>query len=322
MTHDNDTRPTRSRLSTALLALAVVSLSVGCASKPQVRLADAKTPALFAEAPPAQGRVDLQRTGEGDANEFAASCRNFPAVATRQKEPVWCWAACAEMVHRYNGNPMTQDEIATRVTSGKIGQDETAARAASEREIMFALNPEMRDAYADLVASRIMESLDRDAIVTKVYPSQYLKSGLERWSINSDEIVLSILKGEPVLIGLTPDGEGSFGHVYALYGITFSRRLPSWMEKTTDAVTDIDVGEYELKDFNVGATPIWFSIHSVDAIDPWTGRSETIPAERLKREIDFALNRDLARLILQEEMAALKSGRSVKKNSYIELALH
>ncbi|MEM9372072.1 MAG: papain-like cysteine protease family protein [Planctomycetota bacterium] len=227
-----------------------VILLTGCGTgtpviPPQIRIADENTPDKEYEVPVSAERGEVARIGP---NQFKASCKGFVpiGVAIDQRTPVWCWAACAEMVHNYHGNEeVSQHEIATRI-EGRFESDlteqerEEQAKAAGYDEILLALasgseRPEIRDAakYLALKATDGGASFDLGGLA---------ESQIKRNLVNSDMLIGELLSGEPVVVGLRnfdtaeeaerarqaaisrgEDASGiTYGHIYVAHAAEFS----------------------------------------------------------------------------------------------------
>lgn len=73
---------------------------------------------------------------------FSTKLVDFEPHIAKQATPSWCWAACAEMILRFNGIPTDQAEIAARI-HGVDAANQPKVNGASLYEVMCALNPDM-----------------------------------------------------------------------------------------------------------------------------------------------------------------------------------
>lgn len=65
---------------------------------------------------------------------FNVAVDNFSTFKATQQTPVWCWAACIQMVLNYNGITWTQEQVVD-FTKGRV-----VFEMATEKEIEAALN--------------------------------------------------------------------------------------------------------------------------------------------------------------------------------------
>ncbi len=69
-----------------------------------------------------------------DARADVAYAEGFQFFSARQKTPVWCWAACIQMMLNYKGIHWSQEDVVAAV------KGYTAVRTASDQEIYHFLN--------------------------------------------------------------------------------------------------------------------------------------------------------------------------------------
>lgn len=311
----------KTRLGVVAAAAVCVVLS-GCASEQRVRVASGDSPTKFMETPVTYERGSVERVGP---NEFQAQCSGFGAIEAseaKQRTDVWCWAACAEMIHRYKGRDISQEEIAARIHGGispgmTDEEKKAAARAGSYDEIIRALV-----SSSDLPPQAVREaSTALDALLTErdvgVDEEGYLGSHIQRRTINSDIMVDDLLEGEPVVVGLRfpprPDGEpaavnGVKGHAYVAYGATFRRNTSNMVEKAVAGLSQIGRGVAarttgEDRDLNrwLNRVPRKYDLIEVQLMNPWTGTPEPMPAAAFAERVDFMISGREARQILEDE---------------------
>lgn len=202
----------------------------------------------------------------------SAKCPGFAAVSAIQETDASCWAACAEMIHRYYGRDIRQEEIVDRIVSDGAGR-EGASRAASRREIMLALNPDIPiRRYGTEMWSKMKAT---NNVTVNLNPGWLISKWLLEATIGPDDVVAEILKQRPVVLGLRPnDGEAS-GHVVVAYQVDFKRS-----------------GQH-------------VQIVRVRVIDPANGMERVLTAQDVDRYVDFIMSQPLAREILRAEYASI-----------------
>lgn len=317
--------------STAFLAWAMggCSSSYGSAHN-GVLVPNASTPAIW-DGPKLRGAAPIHENS--DRNEFRASASINEIVPVQQRTNVWCWAACAEMVHRYYGYDVTQEDIVAQVKDGLVGATGgPSVEPATKRELMLALNPDLKNYFAKVGTAKAVEVLlqqrltQGDLNVTELFNARRKYA-----SNNSDLLVDALLRGDPAILVLTwgedeTDAdltEGALAHAYVVNGITF-RQLPTnpqfaraiaqaWKALTlavsnlvasndggtkTERFVDIETLEYP-------AHPKHFAIAEISAIDPWEAKFETITGEQIQQRIVYFFTKQTAREILLLEAKAL-----------------
>jgi len=298
-----------------LVSLALVL--VGCQSgqvHPKIRLVSDRTPTKTPQSPTPADRGFVEPLEQ--PNRFKASCRDFTRVGVRQREPVWCWAACAEMVHKYHDpeSPLTQERIAELIlNAGEEAETEEErqklVQAAGKYQIMVALNPDLTPGSGKVLgetmneAGRQLESgqgLDIEFNYTNMLESQFM-----RRSVNSDHLVRELAEGQPLVAGLAwEDRDATIGHAYVVYGVVYAHEDESGtiagniFENIGDTVLG-DRGSSLLK--TAFDAPTEFAIVEVELFDPWTGKSEVMDAETFERRVEFMMSRRVAREILFKE---------------------
>lgn len=316
-----------------VVASCLAGLGSGCGGvSPQIRVANGTTPGTEMAMPLTGGHGAAARIAP---NRFETRCEGFASVAAKQRTGVWCWAACAEMVHAYKGNPMSQEEIAARIHgAGEPGASEAeraeAAQAASYDEIIRALVPEIppqaqREAKVALDAVLSDRDLDIDT-------ESYLGSHIQRRTVNSDILVDDLLHGEPLVVGLRflPDRNGAggpesasaadapdapdapvMGHAYVVYGVDFARRAAVVPDEANNGATGftggllqkIGLSRDEADEYQqwLGRVPYKYDLIAVHLLDPWVGEAVTMEAAEFARRVDFMISGREAREILEKE---------------------
>lgn len=294
----------RARSAAALCSAfaCISSLLAGCTSSStigDVRTVSGETPATAPDVP-------WRPAGEGaDKNDYTAACPNFLACKAQQEEDVWCWAACAEMIHKYNKTrdaklaTVTQKDLATRI-HGMSDSGGVSVKAASYHEVMAALNPDIPKDELEGARACLKQAADKVAKGGRVsfdvdYQSWIASKTSEYCTVNSDVIVQDVRAGSPVVVVLT-QGEGApVEHANVLWGAGF-------------AVEDSFVAKYGINSiaadwkFNPFTTAArCYAIRWVDLIDPWDGTSVRLSGEDFKKRVTFMISKDRARKILEQE---------------------
>ncbi|MEM6506975.1 MAG: papain-like cysteine protease family protein [Planctomycetota bacterium] len=124
-------------------------------------------------------------------------CKNFPVKPITQSNPNTCWAASIAMLRQYGGwRDTTEDSVLAAFTSAS-GADSSA----DYRKITAAL----------------------------IYPHPWLQgNGFARHdvepfgSVTTDDIIESLSKNIPMLMGYRHSKQEPTGHIVVLYGVEFS----------------------------------------------------------------------------------------------------
>ncbi len=140
----------------------------------------------------ADGRVELR-------------LKDFDAVRAEQEQSQWCWAACVQMVHAYQGvklaapaaNPGASQQSLLVSHFTNAGGDEGGTLSV----ILRALNPDLEER---------LRALGPSASLALEIPS-------------SDDLVESLLDGLPAIVGLEFDGRD---HALVVRALTL-RALPA-----------------------------------------------------------------------------------------------
>ena len=237
-----------------------------------IRLPGDGTPTGLRQPLAASGRGEVVRQGD---NRFRAACSNFEGVAVEQQSEVWCWAAAAEMVHRYHGRRISQREIAERI-QGHSGNSPEKAQAAGVAEMTLALSPEMHDRLVEqaygLASSASLQRMLHGGFQWQQLAEQALNFSVSALGYDSEQMVADISGGMPMVAGLVEEaGESAMGHIYVIYALTYSEENPPLTRQL------------------MGEAKPTYSLHSAEAIDPWTGKPVTLSGKRLTEQLDFVL---------------------------------
>ncbi len=256
----------------AILAGVATSLG-GCSSAPAVR----------GEPLAVRGRAEVARLGD---NQFRVECRGFERVEASQQDPAWCWAASVEMVRRFNGERVSQEEIATQIH----GADNR--RGAGMNEIMVALNPDLELRLDRVLADGKVE-IDWENLIA---------SEADRLTINADDMIAELSGGYPVVIGLSNPDNPSVGHACVVHAVTYRRRELTYAEMAASSVEKTTDTERLL-----GRAVSLFLVDRVEYFDPWPGEGErALEGSQPLANVDFMIGKAGARRILERRLRTLR----------------
>jgi len=246
----------------------------------------------------------------------SAGIENFPRIAAKvQQEPVWCWAACAEMILVFYGQPATQQAIVDRV-HGEIarrereltdeynrprhgaGQTQRIVQAATMDEILWAMNPDMQSMREKLDAMRAELQSQRNRSIQFDLGSLFSAEMVKFFSKDSDVIVESLVAGQPaIFVAGSMDGSG-MGHAEVAYLVEYI--------DTRVAPTGSTFGLDQVGSSVVGALPFFdtFKIVRLHSVDPANGQTRTYTGEEVK-QFGLYVTKQQAREILQKRLNAV-----------------
>lgn len=270
----------------------------GCGGSSVLIRSDSTPPAITTQQAQAArvGRIDPadRQTGEA-ANRFDADCERLEAIEVQQETNVWCWAACAEMIHRYYGRKISQTEIAEKIHKRNTDTNQINVSTAVPDEIIVALNYDLKDRWDEIQEQHKQRIAQGKGGSIRTDLSGYVNSYLDQYSINSDDLVTEIQQNTPLVIGLSgADGSGS-GHACVVTGVTYGVVTPSafdeWISKGKSLF---------------GRYPKNFCIDEVRYIDPWDGQHKSITGADFKERVDFMISKRQAREILEQRLRVLR----------------
>jgi hypothetical protein len=235
-----------------------------------------------------------------NAERVRAECPDFRDVAVKQATPVWCWAASAEMVHKYYGNTeITQEKLAEAITNVSAG-DEKKARAAGLQEIMLALNPDFRERIAkhsgEVLLSGSAEFDVLDFAIGQIAP----------WSASSDDLIDAISTRNPAIVGLRGAGQSMTSYVPVKQdeGKNAMNRLFGEIAKAVGEEHGVRRDQAEA--LGVGKGPAKYVLHEIEYIDPMDGKRYKLNAEGFRNRVDFIVTKDRSREILERQLNAVR----------------
>lgn len=282
-------------------AAAWAALGGGCSSVEKsigaehVAVASEATPAVAPDVP-------WRPRGKGvESNDYAVSCPRIKACEREQEEAVWCWAACAQMIHRYYGHEVSQQELADRIHGHNEGGT-VNVEAASYHEVMAALNPELPKNELEnlraqsLAAAKRIEKGQRSANVSVDYMSYARSKVDEMLPVNSDVIVEELGRGAPVVVVLSQGEDATLEHAYVLWGAGFAVESSfvagHGLDRSMEGWVVDPIGKYARK----------YSLRWVDVIDPYDGQSVRLTGGDLRDRVKFMISKERSKQILQNEM--------------------
>ncbi|QDU65316.1 hypothetical protein Pla86_03810 [Planctomycetes bacterium Pla86] len=206
----------------------------------------------------------------------------FEAVESPQREPVWCWAACASMILRYNGIDVSQEEIVDRV-HGYLPDGSLKVATASRFELLRALAPDAPPFDFDS-AWKVIQSTLEDAgtqALDKLKGEGKVEGDIDL-SWNEDEAVQSLFDriypssgvpiaqlqlGDPAVAGLR-DPDTDQGHLYVIVGAQWEVKRPGLGDALIDyAKTGLGTGELS-KLLVDRFEPSGIAVQSIELVDP------------------------------------------------------
>jgi hypothetical protein len=255
-----------------------------------------------------------EEASKPSANRVRAECPNFKDVAVKQQTPVWCWAASAEMVHKYYGeNTITQEQLAKEITNAS-GSDPKKARAAGLQEIMVALNPDIRKERLSRGESMAVERIRSGSTAAPTVDVVDVALGQTApWSASSDDLVDAVASQNPAIVGLRGEGR-SMGHAVVVYATSYEpvkvSEGKSFGNALFGAVAKEAGNRHGIRDDQVDAAgvtkaPAKFKLSEIEYVDPMDGKRYKLNAEGFKNRVDFIMTKARAREILDRQTNAV-----------------
>lgn len=245
-----------------------------------------------------------------------AVLENFESIEEAQKKPVWCWAACASMIHRFNGIEISQDEIAERIHKSSDG-GELKVAAASRYEVYQALCPTPTDFSFDQIWKAIEDDLEREknrigqgadqgqtatGVDVDADPMVAVHVALDRYLPTRAAPLEALASDQPAVVGLRGNVGGAEGHLCVIVGAawkeapayakSFDRVVRSGAE-LTGAVSRGDLRRLDRSllvakeassrlRVDVGDTD-W-----IEVVDPWFEDDKTTDVNEMRRRLTQA----------------------------------
>ncbi|HQY88521.1 MAG TPA: C39 family peptidase [Tepidisphaeraceae bacterium] len=266
--------------SLGLLACGFVVVTTGCSSSGGGSSDPAKAKAIDVPA---------------DATK--SSCANFKEVIVKQATPVWCWAASAEMVHRYYGRTdITQDALAKKITNASK-DDPEKIRSAGLQEIMLALQPEYDQRAADNMSNALADG-EIEIDYVNAAGSFFMQN-----NATSDDLIDAIVGGNPAIVGLR-DPNTKMGHAVVVFGVTYK---PTGKEQESNAFTGFmdSLTNNNASAFGIKG-PAKYALYEIQYADPMDGKRYSLNAGLFASRKDFIMTRDRAAQVLEKQMQSIK----------------
>jgi hypothetical protein len=250
------------------------------------------------------------------ATRVRAECPNFKDVAVKQATPVWCWAASAEMVHKYYdpNTTITQEELAKEITNVS-SDDPKKAKAAGLQQIMVALNPDYRARVAAQSKSMLESRAQSGSTAMPTFDAVDFAIGQTApWSSTSDDLVDAVASQNPAIVGLRGEGQ-SMGHAVVVYATSYepvkTDEGKNFMSGLFNAGAKEVAGQHGVRADQVDAAgiakaPAKWKLSEVEYVDPMDGKRYKLNAQGFKNRVDFIMTKAKAREILDRQMSVVK----------------
>jgi hypothetical protein len=290
----------RRRCVLVVAASAAVLVTSACSARGPVR-SPANGPPGEVQLPDRQDRVEATSNG----SLRTVSLRRFTQYAVQQQDVDACWAACAEMIGRYNDVPLTQREIAGRVR----GRAEAEIAAANLYEVMQALNPDLAPfSPFEQLWARVVDRViaDPQGMWDRNWSWKDLFNEGSKQLPSRDIEVAELLRGHPVVLAKRPSGS-EIGHVVVVFGVDYREprsSSDSWIGQLRDRIRNAlpDKLTDELR-------PSEYEVIAVSYIDPADAGVYRRPWREIHKEVEFALSASQARRRLLGWLDLLTEGR-------------
>ncbi|MGE3108656.1 MAG: papain-like cysteine protease family protein [Phycisphaerales bacterium] len=283
-------------MSRILLAacLALVPFLTGCLGS-TVLLRESDTPDAVAPEQARAARVGRFSPGPSGMvpNRFDAECERFSAIAVQQETDVWCWAACAQMIHKYYGRDVPQAEIAEKIHK-RNADGSVNVQSAGLDEIVVALNFDLKERWDQYQAQRLENIGAGKGGSVRTDLASYINSYIDQYAINSDDLVSELQSNTPLVIGLSAS-DTSLGHACVVTGATYGIVTPSlfdqWVQKSQSVF---------------GRYPKAYCLDEIHYVDPWDGQHKSLSGSEFKQRVDFMVSKRQARDILEQRLKAIQ----------------
>ena len=240
-----------------------------------------------------------------DAPQETAQLDRFDSCAVKQHTEVWCWAACAEMVHRFYNKPMTQEEIVAQIMQ-RSANDPDAVAAADRQEVLGALDTDLFD---------YLKKCDDKK---PTWEQKLLTTGHMRWGVSMKDLMnmpqephlgydpnrlgRSLSEDRaPVILALKPMSDGDPGHIVVIHQIVF-QETDSSPNQTWNALQGFgSQALHQMLNQNTpqprpqSQTPAVtrsYTVVQATYMDPDTGQDTVITGQELAVRADFIATRE------------------------------
>ena len=238
-----------------------------------------------------------------------------------QETPVWCWAACTEMILGFDGKEVSQESIAERVHGYDQHESPEKVLLASYLDLLYALCPEGPKSSLD----SIWQGVERDLIADPsliagggelAFDAEQALVGLfEREVPMTKPPVEDLIAGNPAVVGLRHEQYPDMGHACLLIGATYRAPKSGGLGNIRAASFGVDSA---LADSALDRLDGGYEIHAVMLIDPnleddpQTEENEmqvTMDFEEFKRRVEFVTTRAQALKILESYQGVVRVER-------------
>lgn len=234
----------------------------------------------------------------------------FESVEAQQEELIWCWAACASMIHQYAGREVSQEEIATRI-HGHAGDGEVKVAAASRFEVYKALAPEATAYNFEQLWEAIAEEVEAEVealkeavaegdqiadVDVKVDASVGVDAALDKFFPEKRVPIAGLEAGQPAVVGLRNSATSTRGHLCVIVGAEYLKKnellaaAGSLGEETglSNALMSADKREtlatLEEASMRAGFDPK--NVNWVEIVDPWEADDPDTEINEMRKRID------------------------------------
>lgn len=211
---------------------------------------------------PARSGANLQQIS---SNAFRVHIPALEGHYVSQSDIDICWAAAAEMVHRFERNPISQDLLASKFV---LPSDKTG-KAARPSQIVFALRPQLAEDY--------------------IRDSSFVLIPSPRAAVRTEDMIDWISEGSPIIAGIvrTTDEGVQYGHVYVVDGLVY--------HEVNDRSMFFNRGEKNINDENFWTSrpyaERYYAISEVEMLDPWNGNGRTrMSGAEFAKSVGFVLS--------------------------------
>ena len=241
----------------------------------------------------------------------------FDSVEHQQQKPVWCWAACASMIHEFNGTPMSQKEIAERI-HGYGEEGELKVAAASRFEVYKALSPnstalsfdqiwevieEQVEAEAAAAVDRLKEGELTTGVSVDVDPMVGVHAGLDRYFPIKATPLEALAENQPAVVGLKGVAGGAQGHLCVIVGAEWMD-APEWAKDLDEIAGSVAkkggiVSDSELENWSQStAVAVEASarfnmdqndVKWIEIVDPWIEDDKTTEVNEMRTRLSLGV---------------------------------
>lgn len=258
-------------------------------------------------------RVEIQKEGR----RLDVRLIGFEPFIREMEEDVWCWAACAQMVHAYNGQEKMQRDLVKSI-HGTDANDEIRVSTAKRYEILCALNPDLSDQPFELIWQGLRDKLAKSLFAggdqrLTVDTNELLDIAVNRLWPPKTPSVEDLLAGHPLLVGLRDAADPTQGHVYVCTGISWTPAAGLWGSAVNSGFLSrgVGAGDSGVVPFVKRAIFGRGTLHWLELVDPVDGQTRRVPQAELEGRLSFSISASQARqeLLAWRDLVRVKSRR-------------